>query len=123
MDWDEQQETSGPRPCERCGAGAGPVDSLQAAQYAMCREMMMGANRPGWLCYDCRKSWLALVGNHESIEQLIMAELEYDVWRSRAMHPVTTTVEFSIGRVLVSHLRKAKQKLDNMASAFCDGRL
>lgn len=120
MGWDDDDDagTDGPRPCERCGAGASSIDSMQAAQYAMCREMLMGANRPGWLCFDCRKKWLRIISRDAAVGELINVELEYDVWRAKMAHPAVLVVNFVEGHTLIAKLRAAKVVLDEMADGF-----
>lgn len=122
MNWDDQpNEESGPRGCERCGAGASAIDSLQAAQHAMCREMLLGPNRPAWLCFDCRKQWLKFISTNEDVEQLIWAEQQFDIWRSRACHPAGGPLNETGGMQLLTQLRAAKAQLDKLADDFCGG--
>jgi hypothetical protein len=85
----------------------------------MCREMMMGPNRPGWLCFDCRKQWLKFIAHHPKVQQLIWVEQKFDIWKSRACHPAAATLAEDDGMRLITELREAKSQLDTMADEFC----
>lgn len=118
MDWIDEGTNQGPRPCERCGAGTASIDSANAAQYAMCREVTFVNYVVMWLCYDCRKLFLRRVLSDQIMDELVVTETKMDLWRGVAGRVPPREINWAEFTAIVREFCELKRRVAVFADKF-----